>query len=134
MALLSSEQIDSVDDRRYEDVDVPEWGGQVRIMALSGEDRDAYEAAIADAKQSGQGVSLRLANFRSKLVAKAMVDENFKRLYPDSKVKALAKKNAAVIDRLWSKTQELSGMDKSAKDGVEEGKADSETGQSASST
>lgn len=134
MALLNSEQIDSVDDRRWEDVPVPEWGGEVRILSLSGEDRDAYEAAIADAKQSGQGVTLRLQNFRSKLVAKAMVDGDFKRLYPDSKVKTLAKKNAAVIDRLWTKTQELSGMDKGTKDGVEEGKADSESDQSASST
>lgn len=131
MALLTAEQIESVDDRRYEDVHVPEWGGEVRILALSGEERDAYEAAMVDAKQSGKGASVRLQNFRSKLVAKSIVDEDFKRLFPDSKVKALAAKNGAVIDRLWDKTRELSGMEKEA---VEEGKADSETGQNDSST
>lgn len=131
MALLTAEQIESVDDRKWEDVHVDEWGGQVRILGLSGEERDAYEAAMVDAKQAGKGATIRLANFRSKLVAKSIVGEDFKRLFPDSKVKVLAAKSGAVIDRLWDKTRELSGMEKES---VEEGKADSESDQNASST
>lgn len=120
MALLTAEQIESVDDRKWEDVHVPEWGGEVRVLGLSGEDRDAYEAAMVDAK--GQNATVRLANFRSKLVAKSLVGADFKPLFPDRKFKILAAKNGAVIDRLWDKTRELSGM---TKESAAEGKGSS---------
>lgn len=131
MALLSADQIVAADDRAYEDVPVPEWGGEVRVIGLSGTDRDAYEAAMVEARQTGKGATLRLQNFRSKLVAKCLIDQNGERLFTDDKVKVLGAKSGAVIDRLFDTARRLSGM---SKDAVDEGKDDSEPAPSDAST
>lgn len=127
--LLTADQIEAADDRAYEDVPVPEWGGDVRVMGLSGTDRDAYEAIMVDAK--GKPATQRLQNFRSKLVAKCLVDESFKRLFTDDKVKVLGAKNGEVIDRLFDKSRALSGMTEKA---VEDAAGNSESGQNENST
>lgn len=129
MALLSRDAILDVDDRDYEDVAVPEWGGTVRVTALSGTDRDAYEAAMADAK--GKPAGVRLQNFRAKLVSKCLIDADGSRIFSDSDVKALGGKSAAVLDRLFDVATRLSGMGKRA---VEDAEGNSESGQSGDST
>ena len=51
--ILSRDQILSVNDRKTEVVTVPEWGGDVIVSVMSGEQRDAYESMITevDAKE-----------------------------------------------------------------------------------
>ncbi|WP_017616388.1 hypothetical protein [Nocardiopsis salina] len=129
MAFLTAAQIEQVDDRKYEDVDVEEWGGTVRVVGLSGTDRDAYEAAFVDAK--GKPAAQRLRNVRAKLLVKCLVDESFERLFTDDKAKALGEKNGAVVDRLFDVARRLSGIGQGS---VEEGKGDSESDPSDSST
>ena len=129
MALLSAAQIEAVDDRTHEDVEVPEWGGTVRVVGLTGADRDAYEATFVDAK--GKPAVQRLRNIRAKLVVKCLVDADGNRLFTDDKAKALGEKNGAVIDRLFDVARRLSGIGQGA---VEEGKETSESGQNDSST
>ncbi|QVQ51299.1 hypothetical protein J4H86_21135 [Spiractinospora alimapuensis] len=129
MALLSAEEIEAADDRQHRDEEVPEWGGTVRVVGLSGTDRDAYEAAMVDNK--GKAASIRLANFRAKLVVKCLVDEEGRRLFGDDKAKVLGQKNGAVVDRLFDIARELSGM---GKDAVAEGKENSGSDPSDAST
>lgn len=129
MALLSAAQIEAVDDRTHEDVEVPEWGGTVRVVGLTGADRDAYEATFVDAK--GKPAVQRLRNIRAKLVVKCLVDADGNRLFTDDKAKALGEKNGAVIDRLFDVARRLSGIGQGA---VEEGKETSESGQNDNST
>lgn len=129
MALLSAAQIEAVDDRTHEDVEVPEWGGTVRVVGLTGADRDAYEATFVDAK--GKPAVQRLRNIRAKLVVKCLVDADGNRLFTDDKAKALGEKNGAVIDRLFDVARRLSGI---GQDAVKEGKDSSENDQSDSST
>ncbi|WP_017612116.1 hypothetical protein [Nocardiopsis salina] len=129
MAFLTAAQIEQVDDRKYEDVEVHEWGGTVRVVGLSGSDRDSYEAAFVDAK--GKPASQRLRNVRAKLLVKCLVDGEFNRLFTDDKAKTLGEKNGAVVDRLFDVARLLSGIGQGA---VEEGKDDSETAPSDSST
>lgn len=129
MALLNAAQIEAVDDRKHEDVHVPEWDGDVRVIGLTGTDRDAYEASFVDAK--GKPAAQRLRNIRAKLLVKCLVDEDGKRLFTDDKAQVLGAKNGAVVDRLFDVARRLSGIGQGS---VEEGKADSESGQSDSST
>lgn len=131
MALLTAEDIDSVDDRKWEDVPVPEWGGTVRIAGMSGTERDAHEAKMVAVRNGGKDIELRLQNIRVRMVAKCLVDAKFQRLYSDTKVAKLGEKNAEVIVRLHAIAQRLSGM---GKDAVEAGKESSSTDQSESST
>ncbi|MBI0320545.1 hypothetical protein JBF12_47905, partial [Streptomyces javensis] len=41
--LLGKQQILDAQDRRHEDVAVPEWGGSVRVAMMSARDRDRWE-------------------------------------------------------------------------------------------
>lgn len=129
MALLNAAEIEAVDDRKHEDVPVPEWNGTVRVIGLTGTDRDAYEASFVDAK--GKPAAQRLRNIRAKLLVKCLVDEDGKRLFTDDKAQVLGAKNGAVVDRLFDVARRLSGIGQGA---VEEGKETSESGQNDSST
>lgn len=115
MALLGKTQIDSAVDRRWEDVPVPEWGGDVRIMELSSADRGYLEAGQVVAQGSTAQIKVEsLKTYREKLVAFGMVDENFQRLYSNKEIEELGKKSGKVIERLAAKVQELSAMGRHA--------------------
>ena len=131
MTFLSAEQILAANDREHEDVDVPEWGGTVRVIGLSAADRDAYEAALAATTKGDATAMARLQNFRAKLVVKALVDADGKRLFSDADAKELGTKSGKVIDRLFDVVRRLSGM---GKDALEQGKADSASGRNSDST
>lgn len=112
MALLSKADIVAADDIRHEDVDVPEWGGTVRVRGLTGAQRSAIEGTMMAAR--GQEVSMRVdmfARLRQKLLAEAIVGEDNKPLLTEKEV---AGKSGRVLDRLFAKASELSGMDNDA--------------------
>lgn len=131
MALLGRAQIDGAVDRKFEDVDVPEWGGQVRIMELTAADRGYIEAGSIVAQ--GQSATLKvesLKTYRDKLVAFGLVDEQGNRLYSNKDITELSKKSGKVIERLAAKVQELSGMGKYA---IKDAEGNSEAAQNDSS-
>lgn len=129
MALLSKSDMLNADDREYEDVPVPEWGGSVRIMGMRGAERDAFEADQYAKKDAP--ISQRMANFRAKLLVRCIVDEDFNRVYSDKDAEALGKKNASVLSRLFEPAQRLSGM---TREDVDEMSKNSETDQNGGST
>jgi hypothetical protein len=53
--LLDRAAILGADDREYELVDVPQWGGTVRVRALSGTDRDRYLQSLYEVADDGSG-------------------------------------------------------------------------------
>ena len=108
MGFLTKERILAVDDIVTEDVDVPEWGGTVRVRGLSGVERDAFEASMIERR--GKKVETNLTNLRAKLVAASVVDEKGSRLFSDADVKALGAKSAAGLDRVYDVAQRLSGI------------------------
>ncbi|WP_282703253.1 hypothetical protein [Streptomyces sp. CC219B] len=135
MALLGKQQINAAVDRKWEDVDVPEWGGEVRLMSLSATDRGYIEAGSVVANgQTAQVKVESLKVYREKLVGMAMVDENFERLYSNKEIAAgvLGKKDGGVIERLAAKVQELSGMGRFARQEIEGNSGAAPSGSSAS--
>jgi len=46
LTLLTKDAILAAEDAVFEDVHVSEWGGTVRVKALSGLERDRFEALI----------------------------------------------------------------------------------------
>jgi len=131
MALLSKDAILAASDIPYEDVEVPEWGGTVRVRGLTGAERDAHEVKMAEARRKGVALEVVLHNFRARLVVKCLIDEQGNRLFSDDDAKVLGEKSAPVIDRLFDVARRLSGM---TDDAVEQGKDNSESDQNASST
>lgn len=113
MALLTRENILNADDIAHRDVEVKEWGGTVRVRSMSGAERDAFEQSILDAK----GKAKNIKNIRARFVASLIVDEKGDRVFADSDIEALGKKNGKALDHLFDVAQKLSGM---AEDDLEE--------------
>ena len=108
MTLLTKDQILKADDCSHEDIDVPEWGGSVRIIAMAACERDAFEASMLDSK--GKGDSKRLQNFRARFIARCIVDADNNRLFSDKDMVALGKKSAKPVSRIFDACQKLNGM------------------------
>lgn len=118
MALLTPDEISAADDRQWEDVDVPEWRGTVRIASMSGTDRNAYQKAMVVLGSNGKPQGVDLSNQYARLLSKCLVGEDFQRLYvTDKQVAALGKKNGAVLERLVEVAKRVSGLsDKAVED------------------
>lgn len=108
MTILTREQILQANDIITETVSVPEWGGEVLVRGLSGSERDGFEDATLE--QKGKSRRVNLANVRARLCALSIVDENGKRMFSDEDVRALGRKSAAALDRVFSAAQRLSGL------------------------
>ena len=113
MAILSRAEILGADDITIVEVDVPEWGGTVRVRALTGAERDQYEESLIRWRATkGQKVTatVALGNARAKLVSLAVVDETGERLFSDRDVAALGEKSAAALERVFDVAAKLSGL------------------------
>jgi len=130
MPYLNREDILKAEDVQTRDVDVPEWGGVVRVRGLSGYDRDAYQASMMQMQAGGQ-MTPELINMTAKLVARAVVDEDGTPLFNELDVARLGQKSGVALARVYDVAMELSGMTAQAQ-AVAEG--NSGTGPSAGST
>lgn len=131
MALLNKEQIWGAQDILWEDISVPEWGGEVRVKGLTGRERDKFEAdSLTKAKKSGQR-DINLENMRARLVVLCAVDENFQPIFETRDVLHLGEKSAVALERVFAAAQRLSGM---SDEDMEELAGNSESDQNGSST
>jgi hypothetical protein len=107
---LSKSAILAADDKKSVEVDVPEWGGSVRLRVMTGSERDRFESDFVDGKKNVEMV-------RAKLVAKCLVDEDGERLFTEAEIPQLSERSASVLDRLF---QECMKLNRFSKDDVEE--------------
>lgn len=105
---LKKEDILKAQDFIFEDIDVPEWGGKVRIRCMTGTERDAYEASVYEYKDGT--MKLNREDLRSKLLARVLVDAQNERVFSDAEIKLLGRKNAKVIDRLFTIAQRINAL------------------------
>lgn len=112
MAMLTKELILAADDRKFEDVDVPEWGGTIRISEMSSKDRDDFDAGTI--RIIGKKVEPVYDSRRAKLLSFCIVDDEGKRMFSSGDVEALALKSGNVITRLCDVAERLNGMTREA--------------------
>ena len=116
MKRLTRELILNCDDLKSEELFIPEWDGTVTVKAMTGTERDAFEASIVEMKNGGQ--TFKMENMRAKLVAKTVVDSETKQqLFSVGDIETLGKKSSAALDRIFAVSQRLS---KITKDDVDE--------------
>jgi len=110
MTYLSAEQILGAVDLAHEDVDVPEWGGTVRVREMPGTERDKFESQFV----GKDGASIRsegLEGFRARLAAASIVDADGKQLFRSpAEVKRLGEKSARALQRVCEAAMRLSAM------------------------
>lgn len=116
MAHLTRQTILEVRDLPYEDVEVPEWGGTVRVAGLTGKGATEFSSRMVETDNHGQVRSVKISeNFMAELLAATLVDEEFKPLFSKgADVEALGGKSAAVLKRLADIAMRLSGLGEEA--------------------
>lgn len=106
MKTLTKKDIQDVEDRKTQMVDVPEWGGKVFVKTLSGSERDKIESRIyQESKDKGAA-----SDIRAMLVVAAAVDGAGKKLFDESDIKWLSEKSAIALDRVADVARVLAGM------------------------
>ena len=108
MGVLSRDQILGVSDTEFEIVDVPEWGGKVRVKSLTGEERDGYEQSLID--QRGNVAAPKLRGAQARLCALTIVDDAGALQFSESDVKALGKKSSQALKRVFDAAAKLSRL------------------------
>lgn len=107
MALLTREQILAADDcSRSETVPVPEWGGDVIVGVIGGDERDRFELFREQEVKKGRASE----GFRALLVAMACKDENGKPIFKPEDVLALGKKSSFVLERVFRVALKVNGI------------------------
>lgn len=126
---LDARSILALPDMETEEVYIKQWGTFVRVRAMTGAERDAWEASMMTGK--GKNREVNTQNIRAKLVARTVVNEDGTRMFDDLQVKALGQKSAAAIDTIYDVAARLSGI---SDDDVDELGKPSSSGQSGDST
>lgn len=108
MGLLTRDQIRAAQDVVHETVEVPEWGGSVRVKALNGAERDAFEASLT--QQKGKQFKMNMQNVRARLARLTCVDEKGAPIFQPSDEHWLGEKSAAALDRVFDVAMRLAGM------------------------
>lgn len=133
MELLTREQVISKDDRRYEAIPVPEWGGNVRIRSLSEPEYHDYRDSVFTSAGKDREVNER--TMRACLCAACVVDAEGKPLFTVDDLtggKDPSKgKSAHAIALIWNVAAKLCGMDQ---DDIEDLLKNCGTGQAAGSS
>jgi hypothetical protein len=109
MGLLTADQILGADDLVYEDVEVPEWGGSIRIRTMTAAARDTYEASIMEVDEFGN-VSSKVDNMRAKLVARCAIDEDGKPLFSEAQIAELGQKSAKALQTCFNVAARLNAV------------------------
>lgn len=110
MSGLTREQILAADDSKLEKVSVPEWGGDVYVRVMNGDERDEYE--------EWSGVKDRgLVGVRGRLASLCIVSEAGERLFTEADIAILGKKAASALERIVSAAMKLNRL---GKDDVED--------------
>lgn len=108
---LTKDQILAANDRRTIEVEVPEWGGSVQLAVMTGTERESYERMWTNTDEK------LMPGYKLKMLRRCIVDANGDPSFSDADLDALGKKNAMVLDRLFTECMKLNGFQK---DSVEE--------------
>jgi hypothetical protein len=112
--VLTRDAIRVLDDQKIDQVMLPEWGEDVclYVRSLTGKQRDDFELSMIKGK--GKNSEINLRNLRARLIVLTAVDSDnpveAKLVFTRADESWLGDKNAAPLQRLYAKAQDLSGL------------------------
>lgn len=92
---------------KTQNVNVPEFGGIVRVRELTAGERDSLESKLFSSSDAPDD---KYKDLRATLVSMSVVDEAGKNLFTEKDIPELSAKSARGIDRIFSVAQLLSGL------------------------
>jgi hypothetical protein len=102
-----------------ETIEIPEWEGRsITLRGFSSRERDLFEedslrranAKAGNGAKRGASVQADLTNFRARLVSRHIVEDGMRTFANARGEELLGDQPAAVLDRLFSVSQRLSGF------------------------
>ena len=100
--LLSRDDILLCTDEKFKDVEVPEWGGTVRVRSLTGLQRSQLLSAMSE--------NAATEDWIERLVAACICNEKGGPLFSQDDVKLLKEKNSAALNRVFDAADNLNGI------------------------
>jgi len=101
---LKREQILKAKDLQTAEVEVPEWGGSVRVRTMTGEARQAFQESINTPKGKLP------KNMIEALVIATAVDDDGEPLFVQDDIAELKKKSSLALQRVFEVAAELNGL------------------------
>ena len=126
---LTRDQIINAVDIVFENVEVPEWGGTIRVKSLTGDQVDAYQSARVMTK--GESTTVNLKKARAQLVYMGAIDGQGNKLFSQADVDRLGRKSNKALERVADVIARISGL---KKESIEQAGEDSGADPSADST
>ncbi len=106
--MLTKEQILAAKDVETVEINIPEWDGSVLVKGLTGKERDVFEDVCLKQRRGEKDIDIR--GLKVKLLSLSIVDDAGNPIFTQEDVELLNEKSGAVINRLFEKAQELSGL------------------------
>ena len=125
MAILTKTQILSASDSDFCEVSVPEWGGEVRIRAMSLREKDTLDRLF-------KKEDLTDSEFMSHVLLVGVCDETGQPIFTSDDIPGLLDRNLSVVRRIVAAWRKLNGLLTEGADdqkAMEEAKADFQPGQ-----
>ena len=104
-AVLGRDTILDADDRKLEQVPVPEWGGDVTIRMMSANERDQWETEMFNPDGS-----VKTDTAAALLAVRVITDEDGKRLFADDDIEVLGAKSTAALNRIFVAAKRLNKL------------------------
>ena len=108
--MLTREQILGKTELAKEKVKIEQWGGEVYVRELMGDERDTMEEDIT--KNSTKGL-------RAKLAVMCVVDAKGNQIFQKGDESALSKGSSKPLDKVFATVTRLSGLTKDAEEKAE---------------
>jgi hypothetical protein len=102
MNFLTREQIVAAQDRKFLELDVPEWGGRVRLASFTADEALRQEALVKKRAAGDDTI-----NPVTEMLSASIVDANDKPLFTAEDMAALGKKSPNVLVRLMKRVKKL---------------------------
>lgn len=104
--------LSGLNDRRREDVPIPELGegAVIPVWGMTARERTAFEKSFTG--KQGQTLDARIAEFRERLVVACCRNDDGSQIFTPADVSEIGQKRADVIERIVNAAQRLSGMTK----------------------
>jgi hypothetical protein len=107
--MLSVDEILALDDLPRERVAVPEWGGEVFIRTMRGDERDEFEGMEALFRK-GKETTKGMRGFRARLVVFTACCESGELMFKPEQSAALGQKSSSIVSRLFDVAAKLNGF------------------------
>ena len=116
MSILTKDAILAAKDYKMEKVSCPEWGGDVYVRSLSGEEKTAFQNSLFEEGEDGTPVRKEgyMKALATGMLVRSICDKDGNRLFEDQDVDALFKKSAKVLDRIQTVCDDLNGVGQKA--------------------